>query len=58
MLRCGTEDHLVKQNERFVAACAAAGVELDAGFGPGRHEWAYWDEQIQVVLDFMMLNRR
>jgi len=56
MLRCGTEDHLVKQNERFAAACAAAGVRLDAGFGPGRHEWAYWDEQIQVVLDFM-LNR-
>ena len=56
MLCCGTEDHLVKQNERFVAVCAAAGVRLDAGFGPGRHEWAYWDEQIQVVLDFM-LNR-
>src|SRR6185369_8754010 len=34
MLRCGTEDHLVKQHERFVAACAAAGVRLDAGFGP------------------------
>jgi putative tributyrin esterase len=54
MLRCGTEDHLVKQNERFVTACAAAGVELDAAFGPGGHEWTYWDEQIQVVLDFLL----
>jgi putative tributyrin esterase len=54
MLRCGADDHLVKQNERFVAACAAAGVEIDAEFTPGRHEWSYWDAQIQVVLDFML----
>jgi S-formylglutathione hydrolase FrmB len=54
MLRCGTEDPLVKQNERFVAACAAAGVALDSGFGPGEHVWGYWDEQIQTVLDWML----
>ena len=54
MLRCGTEDHMVKQNERFVAACRRAGVELDAGFGPGAHEWAYWDAQIPAVLDWML----
>ncbi|HEX5203886.1 alpha/beta hydrolase [Paractinoplanes rhizophilus] len=54
MLRCGTEDHLLKQNERFVSACDTAGVELDAAFGPGAHEWGYWDSQIQVALDFML----
>jgi putative tributyrin esterase len=53
LLRCGTEDHLVRQNERFVAACRAAGVELDSDFGPGAHAWAYWDEQVQTVLDWM-----
>jgi S-formylglutathione hydrolase FrmB len=53
MLRCGTEDHLVKQNERFVAACASAGVPIDASFGPGEHEWGYWDTQIQAALEFM-----
>jgi putative tributyrin esterase len=53
-LRCGTEDHLVKQNERFVAAATAAGVALDAGFGPGEHAWQYWDDQIQVALDWML----
>jgi S-formylglutathione hydrolase FrmB len=53
MLRCGTEDALVKQNERFVAACAAAGVELDASFGPGAHEWSYWDAEIQTVLAWL-----
>ena len=53
MVRCGTEDHLVKQNERFVAAARTAGIPLDAEFGPGAHDWAYWDAQIQVVLDWM-----
>jgi S-formylglutathione hydrolase FrmB len=54
MLRCGTEDHLRKHNERFVQACLAAGVPLDAGFGPGEHAWPYWDEQIPVVLDWLL----
>jgi putative tributyrin esterase len=58
MLRCGTEDHTLKQNERFVAACAKAGVDLDAGFGPGAHEWAYWDAQIQTVLDWLPIEKK
>jgi putative tributyrin esterase len=57
MLRCGTEDHLVVQNERFVAACRAHGIELDAAFGPGAHEWGYWDAQIRSVLDWLELKR-
>lgn len=56
-LRCGTEDPLLKQNERFASACAAAGVGLDSGFGPGEHAWSYWDAQIQPALDFMLVNR-
>ena len=55
LLRCGTEDHLVAQNERFVQACEKHGVALDSGFGPGAHEWGYWDTQIQVVLDRLEL---
>ncbi|BCJ55554.1 esterase [Actinoplanes sp. NBRC 14428] len=54
-LRCGTEDHLLAQNERFVAACRRHGVDIDAGFGPGDHEWGYWDTQIRSVLDWLPL---
>jgi putative tributyrin esterase len=57
MLRCGTEDHVLAQNKRFVAACAAAGVPLDAELGPGAHEWGYWDAKIQEVLEFLELKR-
>ena len=53
MLRCGTEDHLLAQNERFVRACADRGVALDSGFGPGGHEWSYWDAEIRTVIDWL-----
>ena len=52
MLRCGTEDHTLAQNQRFVAACRKRGVALDAEYGPGAHEWGYWDARIQDVLEF------
>ena len=55
LLRCGTEDPLLAANERFVAACREHDVDLDAGFGPGAHEWGYWDTQIQAVLDWLPL---
>jgi putative tributyrin esterase len=53
MVRCGTEDHLRAQNERFVAACASHGIPLDAEFGPGAHEWSYWDREIQTVIEWL-----
>ncbi|GID92718.1 alpha/beta hydrolase [Amorphoplanes digitatis] len=53
LLRCGADDHLVAQNERFVAACHEHGVAIDAAFGPGAHEWSYWDAQIRAVLDWL-----
>ncbi|AEV87513.1 esterase [Actinoplanes sp. SE50] len=54
MLRCGTEDHLLAQNRRFVAACKAHGVELDVTFSPGGHAWDYWDAQLPAVLRWML----
>jgi S-formylglutathione hydrolase FrmB len=53
MLRCGTGDHLFEQNERFVHACARAGIPLDSEFEPGGHEWSYWDRHIPRALDFI-----
>jgi putative tributyrin esterase len=52
-LRCGTEDPLVKQNERFLVACRAATVAVDAAFTPGTHDWSYWDNTIQEALEWL-----
>lgn len=54
MVRCGTGDHLFAQNQRFVHACARAGIPLDSEFEPGGHEWSFWDRHIPRALDFMV----
>jgi S-formylglutathione hydrolase FrmB len=52
-VRCGTEDHLLAHSERFRDACRRRGIELDVDFGPGEHEWGYWDTEIRKVLDWL-----
>ena len=56
MLRCGTEDHLVAQNQRFVQACERHGVALDTASGrastsgatgTGRSRWSWISVDLQ-----------
>ncbi|UOY02823.1 alpha/beta hydrolase [Blastococcus sp. PRF04-17] len=56
-LCCGTEDELIGDNERFRDRCATAGVPLTTDFGPGAHDWSYWDATIQDVLAWLPLDR-
>lgn len=51
MLRCGTGDHLLAQTNGSYGR-ARRGVALDRGFGPGVHEWDYWDTGIRTVIDW------
>ncbi|MBA8796163.1 S-formylglutathione hydrolase FrmB, partial [Friedmanniella endophytica] len=57
-LSCGTEDVLLEDNRKLVAACADAGVELTSAFPPGEHEWGVWDSEIRTVLDWLPLRTR
>jgi S-formylglutathione hydrolase FrmB len=52
---CGTEDHLYDDNLRFVDAARSRNVPLTVDFGPGGHDWAYWDAKIQDVLAWLPL---
>jgi putative tributyrin esterase len=52
---CGTEDELLSDSRTFVDRCAAAGIPVTTSFGPGAHDWAYWDERIQGVLAWLPL---
>ncbi|HWG97894.1 MAG TPA: alpha/beta hydrolase family protein [Pilimelia sp.] len=52
---CGTEDHLYPENMHFRDACAARGIPLTVDFGPGDHEWGYWDAKIRDVLAWLPL---
>jgi putative tributyrin esterase len=52
---CGTEDVLYDENVMFCDACRARGVPLTVDFGPGEHDWGYWDAKIQDVLAWLPL---
>ena len=52
---CGEQDELLDGNRTFVDACAAASVPVTTSFGPGEHDWAYWDATIQDVLAWLPL---
>lgn len=52
---CGTEDHLYHANQRFREHARRLGLGLTYEEGPGSHEWGYWDDQIQRVLNWLPL---
>lgn len=52
---CGTGDELIESNRSFVAAAADRGMPVTVDFGPGEHEWGYWDRTIQDVLAWLPL---
>jgi S-formylglutathione hydrolase FrmB len=52
---CGTEDPLIDDNRQLVDRSRATGVDVTSDFGPGAHDWAYWDTTIQDVLAWLPL---
>ena len=52
---CGTEDFLYKQNLTFRDHLQKLGYDLTYEEGSGDHQWKYWDEKIQRVLEWLEL---
>jgi S-formylglutathione hydrolase FrmB len=52
---CGTEDELIDANRELARRCEKRSLSITTDFGPGRHDWAYWDEHIQDVLAWLPL---
>jgi putative tributyrin esterase len=52
---CGESDSLYDDNIRFATLAADLGIPITAEFGPGDHEWAYFDTSIQRVLEWLPL---
>jgi putative tributyrin esterase len=55
---CGREDFLYGDNIRFRDHVRKLGLDLTYEEGPGGHEWACWDQQIQRVLQWLPLPAR
>lgn len=52
---CGVDDFLYDDNLLFKAHAESLGLPLTYAEGPGEHNWAYWDQQIQQVLTWLPL---
>ncbi|AYF27392.1 esterase [Micromonospora tulbaghiae] len=55
---CGTEDFLYEDSMRFLDVARKRDVPVTVDFGPGDHDWAYWDARIQDVLAWLPLRTR
>lgn len=49
----GTEDSAYQFTRDYVAYAREKGLEITYEEGPGRHDWQFWDEYIQRVLDWL-----
>ncbi len=54
---CGIGDELYKENKLFFERF---GEELNIEFdeGPGEHDWKYWDEKLEDVLNWLPLRQK
>ena len=52
---CGKEDFLWEQNKRMRKHLKKLGYDLTWEKSHGDHQWKYWDEKIQTVLDWLPL---
>lgn len=50
---CGTEDFLYEHNLTAKKQMEELGFDLTYEEGPGDHQWKYWDEKIQRVLEWL-----
>ncbi len=55
---CGTEDFLYEGNLHFRDCAQSLGLNLTYEEAPGTHEWRYWDQMIQRVLEWLPLKKR
>ena len=52
---CGVDDFLYADNLAFKQHAETLGLPLTYAEGPGEHNWAYWEQQIQQVLAWLPL---
>lgn len=56
-MACGTEDMLYAMNVQARDRLLAMGAKLTYAEGPGSHDWNFWDQHIQKILDWLLEGR-
>lgn len=55
---CGTEDFLYRANTDMRDHLQNLGYDLTYEESPGDHQWKYWDEKIQTVLQWLPIEKK
>jgi S-formylglutathione hydrolase FrmB len=55
---CGTEDFIYRDNVKFRDHARELGIDLTYEEAPGDHNWGFWDEWIQRVLEWLPLQNQ
>ena len=53
---CGQEDFLFQANNVTVDYLKEQGYDIEYHTSPGKHEWYYWDRQLENVLAWLPIN--
>lgn len=53
---CGEEDFLFEGHQKAVGELKELGFDIEASYGPGKHEWYYWNQQIEKVLAWLPID--
>ena len=57
-MACGTEDFLIEPNRKYRDFLWKQGADLRYEEGPGIHDFHFWSEYLQHVLDWLPLEER
>lgn len=52
----GEQDPFKQLNDNAVATLQKLSYEVTYEMAPGKHEWYYWDKQIESVLEWLPIN--
>ncbi|MGT2929882.1 alpha/beta hydrolase [Streptococcus dentasini] len=53
---CGEQDYLYPANEKAVADFKELGLDITYRTASGRHEWYYWEKQLEAFLEWLPLD--
>lgn len=53
---CGEQDYLYEANNHAVKNLKKLGLDLTYSHSPGKHEWYYWEKQLEQVLAWLPID--
>lgn len=53
---CGEQDFLFEDNEKMIADLNQLGIAVTYSKSSGKHDWYYWDKQIEDVLEWLPIH--